>query len=62
MAGTTDGVLLTAADATLKVAEAEAAKAEEHARAKAAAEAEKNALIQELQNRPVFPRTRSSST
>ena len=30
MAGTTDGVLLTAADATLKVAEAEAAKAEEH--------------------------------
>src|SRR5207344_2740368 len=52
MAGTTDGVLLTAADATLKVAEAEAAKAEEHARAKAAAEAEKNALIQELQKPP----------
>ena len=52
MAGTTDGVLLTAADATLKVAEAEAAKAEEHTRAKAAAEAEKNALIQELQKPP----------
>ncbi|MGA9268325.1 MAG: hypothetical protein WBV79_18010 [Rhodomicrobium sp.] len=52
MAGTTGGVLLTAADATLKVAEAEAAKAEEHARAKAAAEAEKNALIQELQKPP----------
>jgi DNA-binding protein H-NS len=52
MAGTTDGVLLTAADAALKVVEAEAAKAKEHDRAKAAAEAEKNALIQELQKPP----------
>src|SRR5271167_1345530 len=52
MAGTTEGVLITAADATLKVAEAEAAKAEEHTRAKAAAEAEKQALIQELQKPP----------
>ena len=41
MSGTTDGVLPTAADAALKVVEAEAAKAEEHNRAKAAAEAEK---------------------
>ncbi len=52
MSETTDGVLLTAADAALKVVEAEAAKAEEQDRAKAAAEAEKKALIQELQKPP----------
>ncbi len=49
MAGRTSGVLPTAADAALRVAEAEAAKAEEHRRAAKAAEEEKKALIQSFQ-------------
>ncbi len=49
MAGTIGNLLLTASDAALKVAEAEAEKAEERMRAAASADAEKKALIESLQ-------------
>ncbi len=52
MAETMDGVLPRAADAALRVAEAEEANAAERKRAAEAAEAEKKALIQELQKPP----------
>jgi hypothetical protein len=52
MAGTIDERLLSASDAALRVAEAEAAKADESKRAAAAAEAEKKALIESFQKVP----------
>jgi hypothetical protein len=52
MAGKIDERLLTASDAALRVAEAEAAKADESKRAAAAAEAEKKALIESFQKVP----------
>ena len=49
MTGIADDLLPRADDARLKVAEAEVAKAEERKRAAAAAEAEKKALIEQIQ-------------